>query len=239
VTSGFSSVVAEPNGRKRNADFREGQRLTFERPYVKKPGMLLVKLGTAYALAPVGSTDLMDQIKQNERMGRKRPVVQKRGAPPAAKAQLEMKVVKGKGQRNDGTDYDNKSQSVVMHTQIKSREFKRSYQGVTAKIWVLGRAAAANMKDRHFQMIAYKEHTFDLAPGKVETFSTNPVQLRYDDNAGAKFGTKFYGYLLEVYEDGKVVASKSNPSTLLKYADSVRSQRVSGTGMSGSYFKLK
>lgn len=238
VTEAFESPLAEASGRKTTASFRVGQRLSFQGPYQKKPGFLLVKNGTSFALAPVGSTDLFEQMTKNERLGRRTAVATAAGAPPKAKALLEMKVVKGTGQKGSAFGGDNKSQNVVMKTTIKSREFKRGYKGVQAKIYVLGKAAAANVKNRAYQMIAYKEHTFDLLPGKTIEFESPPVALNYDSRNSIRYGTKFYGYLLEVYEDGQLIAQQSSPSTLVKYADSVRSQTVAGR-YSSTYFELK
>lgn len=100
------------------------------------------------------------------------------------------------------------------------------------------------MKHRSYSIISYKEHTFDLMPAKTATFQTDPVALRFDDNAAARFGTKFYGYLIEIYEDGERIKSQSSPSTLVKYAGAIRNaskSKYSGssTDPGGAFFQLK
>lgn len=232
VTQEFSSDVMTAARVRSHATFRPGQRLSFQRPY--KPGEILVKNGTSFVIAPLDSTDFWEQVKKNERLGRRTGVAQAGpvapGAAPAkGKALLELKVLKGKGQRRDKSDYDNKSQNVVMKVGIKSRELQRSYTDVKARIYVLGEEARTNLSDRHYKIISFKEHTFDLPPGKVTSFETPPATLRFDDNAAAKFGIKFYGYLLEIQEGDEIIASKSSPSTLLKFAGSVREAQSQGS----------
>jgi len=142
-----------------------------------------------------------------------------------AKPMLELDMVK----RNVGTlagrgDYDDQLQKIGFTVQLRSRELVKTYGKLRVDVWGFGRSVTR--KGSYKMLIVDTVEVPGLDRGKSVEMVTKTVENVYDDNLSAKYGFKFYGFVLEVLEEetGRVLMTKVSPSRLEKYAAKLKEQ---------------
>ena len=157
-------------------------------------------------------------------------------APPSAAAppgppqptRLEVEVVKRKNPSRTGAtlDFDDQQQVVTMEVRVANKDTVRALGKVSVEIWVIAEAAAGR---GDYLVVNHETHALELGKNQTQTFSTTPKRLEFDQSNYAKYGYKFYGYYLEVTQDGTLLTTKSSPSRLEKVVKSFRALRDEST----------
>lgn len=144
--------------------------------------------------------------------------------PTAAK--IDILVKKNKSTGKDGTDYDNVSSKFRCEAIVHNKEFRVTFNHLNAELYVFGQDIAT----KSLKLLDKTEQKIDvLKPGEKASVSGKDIVLQYDDNAMAKFGTKYGGYLFVLKdESGAIIASKTTKNSLLKNYDAVKSAVLNG-----------
>jgi len=134
---------------------------------------------------------------------------------------LEVDISRKSLSRGDGTDYDNKEQKIQLKVDIFSRELVKDYGQL--KIHVYGIAQDV-LSSSNYKILLKETFTLEELPrgNKVE-LETRIVHNRYDNNAYAQFGFKFYGYACRIVEQatGEVLFETGSPSRVEKVKDEI------------------
>ena len=136
--------------------------------------------------------------------------VQSLGRPP----KIDIDIQRSKNTRREGFDYDNETQNVSVRVRLTNKELTHALSGMTQHVFGFSRSTVHN--DR-FQLIIKESEAFGLTIGDTYEYNTKSVQLQYDDNMYARFGFKYYGWMILIKDDsGNVILSKSSKKRLLE-----------------------
>jgi len=124
---------------------------------------------------------------------------------------IDINVKKGLRRGDSGRDYDNKSQVVQCEVAIK-KTGTRPYTGdLKAELFVFGVEVVSDM----YVLMDKKNTSFKFTKeNKGEhSFTGTRIDLEYDDNDTAQFGTKFEGFLVVVTDSvGEIIDVSSSRS---------------------------
>jgi hypothetical protein len=104
---------------------------------------------------------------------------------------------------------------------VKSRELTNDYDNLSVHICAFGREVTSK---NLYKVLLIEELPVESLPrGRSVTLESKTVTSLYDDNEVAKYGYKFYGYILEVKDaQGKVLFSSVSPSRLAAEAEKIQ-----------------
>lgn len=123
---------------------------------------------------------------------------------------LEAFFGTGKSDAKDGTDYDNRSQTLRPSLRIENRDGSFSVQNAKGVLFIFGKSAVDSSLVR-----VLSKQTFPLTVGPLQKafWEGNPIKVGYDTNYAAKFGFKYNGYLLVVENaSGKIICVEGSTS---------------------------
>jgi hypothetical protein len=138
---------------------------------------------------------------------------------------LAVRVSSGKNDRHSNDDamldFDDRRQQLEPGVTIKNEETDRALENAKGFLLVL----AKNVNDTsELRVLGREEFSASLKPGESMIHEGNPIKLIYDDKAYAKFGWKYYGYLMVLKDHkGRQIAARSVPETLVKSAQNAES----------------
>lgn len=152
---------------------------------------------------------------------------QKRKAEPieVRKYDFEFKASPVKTySRVDGTDYDNRSFTLRLNWSLRNRHNKRvDFENFTLQLMAYGELTYA----KAYQVILTQEFNFSCKFLETVEDQTQTVTVRFDNNAYAKFGAEYEGYLGMLKDgEGRVVYVFGSSSRL-----TAKYEKVMGYGM--------
>lgn len=137
-------------------------------------------------------------------------------APPGAL--LDVKVQKGRSTKRSGTDYDNKMQRLLFTVTVVNKHPAEGFGRLKATLVVIGKSTT---QDR-FQVLDRAVSEFDLAARGQHVFEGSEVTLDFDDNAYAKYGYKYEGYIVAFDNaGGERVAIRASKPVFERNADTL------------------
>jgi|GEM_PF-1180331 len=148
-----------------------------------------------------------------------------RGMARLEQALLEVDLTKKNLARHDQQgDFDDQVQNICFIVSIQSRELVKNYEDLRIKVWGVGR----DVNSRHsYKMLLQETLKLDSLPrGRSAELETRTVENKFDDSQYAKFGHKFYGYVLEIEDkNGNTLFSKASPSRFEREAEEIKKHR--------------
>jgi len=124
---------------------------------------------------------------------------------------LELKVTNLRRDGKDGSDYDNRSQRVLLELELENRERDFDVEGATMTIVAL----AKSVRDKRLGCCLKETAEIDLPANRTAELMTKKGTVRYDNNGSANFGFKYYGYAIFVTNAaGKVIYRQYHPESL-------------------------
>lgn len=139
---------------------------------------------------------------------------------------LVAEVVRNKRSRIEGGDWDDKMDRIELKVKIANTDPQLSMSGLKGEIFVF----AESILDRSAVKLLISQ-TFDLslAPRGTFEFMTSQVDTAYD-TTGARFGHKYEGWVLRLWDSaGAVVLSKATSPNLLKLVEHAGSMSKDAT----------
>ncbi|MEM0969299.1 MAG: hypothetical protein AAF191_03950 [Verrucomicrobiota bacterium] len=128
---------------------------------------------------------------------------------------LSLDFSSGKGDSKDGTDYDNRSQTLRPGVKVENRELEFHLKGAEGHVFLFGtdvinRRSVKVLSRQNFPIAS-------LAAGQELAWEGKPVKVQYDDNNAARFGHAYSGYLAIITnKSGKILATAGTTSFIKK-----------------------
>jgi hypothetical protein len=131
---------------------------------------------------------------------------------PSFEQRVQVDAVRSKKTRTEGGDFDDKLDRIIFTIKFKNTDTKAEFPDCKGEFYVL----AQNIVNRKaFQLLGVEKLAISLPALGTQEATTEEMTTTFD-TTGARFGSKYDGWVLVVRDStGKVIMKKStNPSWL-------------------------
>lgn len=131
---------------------------------------------------------------------------------PGFDQRVKVEAIRSKKTRIEGGDFDDKIDRIVFNLKFTNTDTQTAFLDCKADFYVL----AQNIVNRRaYQLLGAEKLSISLPARATQEIATAEVTTAFD-TTGARFGAKYDGWVLVVYDStGKVIMKKAtNPSWL-------------------------
>ena len=129
---------------------------------------------------------------------------------------VESQILRSKSKRADqGGDFDDKKQFIVLTLKTKNREFE-PLKGLVWEIKIVGEIMSDELRkerEEAFIVLDKQKMTFDLEVRNE--VSTQAILVTFDESNAARRGARYEGYISTLYDSQKRIISRESDKRIL------------------------